>query len=238
MRTSAIVFVAMILVAESAAFASVPDEVAHVQLLSPIASTPQNLLCSEPGERGMQFIACDAYKTYGEPISPVTQLGRTKLAIRFVWAPSFHTWSVVRVEISTPTYGTSHVATSLPEGTLTVRTETEDPGHNVRGLMEPDAKSTIARTFKLRRDEVWLILETLNLHDVFSLPSTRDETESCLDGTDYVVEVAEVNRYHWALLTCRYKDDPRETNLYRLSSLLGLLVRAYVPQELPDFPGD
>jgi hypothetical protein len=214
------------------------EDMQYLAHLSPITAAPSNLLCTKPQEFGVQYLACDAYKDYGEPISPVTHLSSTKLAIRFMYIPSFHTWSVVRVEISTDNYGKDD-STAYPEGTITVLTQTEDGSHAIRRDRAPTAKVSFVRTYKLQEDEVWLILLNVNLADAFALPSTRDETVGgCVDGTQYVIELAESTRYHWAVLSCRYKSDPREDSLYRLSSLLALIVRSYASQDLEKFPGD
>jgi hypothetical protein len=162
----------------------------------------------------------------------VTDLGHTKLALRFVYIPSFHTWSVVHVEIGTPDGGI------YPEGTLTVRSETEDSEPKIRALHEVDANALFVRSFKLRLDEVWLILRTINIPDAFALPNTRPQSDGSVDGTDYVAEISESTRYHWALLGCQQSQDSREDSLDQLASLLGLIVRAHVGQELQGFPGD
>jgi hypothetical protein len=208
------------------------EELSSFQQLSPIASTPSSLLCEKPAERGTQYLACDAYKELGEPISPVTLLGSTKLAIRIVWVPSFHTWSVVRIELTTPERAKDELAhTFYPEGRLAIATEIDDntkPGGGVR----------FAKDYSLHRDDVWTILSTINARDFFTLPSVRPKARGCVDGTEYIVEMAEATRYHWALLSCFYKPDPRDKSLNRLISLLQLVVRAYAPRELSDFPGN
>jgi len=213
-------------------FSASAEDLGHFQQLSPITSAPSNLLCDKPAERGVQYLACDAYKELGESISPVTQPGTTKVAIRIVWVPPFHTWSVVLVELTTPAWAKDKLAhTFFPEGTLAVATDVDDHA-------KPGAGIRFAKHYTLRRDDVWTILSTINSADFFALPSIRPRAGECIDGTEYIVEMAEATRYHWVLLSCFYKPDPRDNSLNRLISLLQLVVRAYAPQELSDFPGD
>ena len=213
------------------------EDVQYLAKLAPITVAPSDLLCTKPQELGEQYLACEAYKAYGEPISPITHLSSTKLAIRFMYIPSFHTWSVVRVEISTGNYGKDE-STAYPEGTVTVLTQTEDGSHAIRSEREPDAKTPFVRTYKLQEDEIELILLNVNLAEAFTVPTTPDNSHGCVDGTQYVVEIAENARYHWAALGCPFKNDPRQDSLYRLSSLLALIVRSYASRELENFPGD
>jgi len=127
----------------------------------------------------------------------------------------------------------------IPEGTLTVTTQTEDASHDIRNVWAKDSKTPYIRTFKLREEEIFLILETLNFSDAFSIHSEpRGGPEACLDPTNYVAEFAEATRYNWAVLACDYKPNPKDGTLWQLGSLLELLARSYVGADLNDFPGN
>jgi len=193
-----------------------------VEKLPVVQTAPERLLCTAPKELGMQFIACDAFKKFGEPVSPVTALGSTNLAIRVTYIPSFSPWSVMRIEFA-PRLTESGEAVGL-RAMLTVET-TKGSGRKY------------ARSVELSWEEMWLILQSVNLPDVFTLPNTNESTKmSCLDGIDYVIELAEQSRYHWVLLGCNDPDDPRKS-LNPLVHMLGVIARAHDSEGLKDFPG-
>lgn len=213
------------------------EETNYLSHLAPIVTQPKNLLCEKPQKYGLQYIACDAYALYREPILPATRVGSTKLAIRVVYVPSFHTWSVVRAELSAGDFGKEWTPTFFPEGTITVSTQTEDGSRELRSPHEPDSKTPYIRTFKLSAEEAMLILENVDLADGFATLSPPKEVRDCIDGTNWIVEMAESNRYHWTELGCNYQNDPHAKSLYQLASLLALIVRSYTARDLKEFPG-
>ena len=84
---------------------------------------------------------------------------------------------------------------------------------------------------------MWLILQSIDLKALSLLPQTNESKRiTCLDGTDYVVEIAQQSRYHWLLLGCNDPDDPRRS-LHSLTKLLAVIARAHDSEGLKDFPG-
>jgi hypothetical protein len=199
----------------------VPARAVTVGDLQPISAQPADLLCSIREERAAQHLACDAYKEYREPVSPITRLGKTRLAIRYTFVPSFSTWSVVRVEF-TKSNGMS------PVGSLTIKS-TVDGKHG-------EAKK-YAQSYRLSSDEASQILQSLDTQTAFASQSVNPRTRGCLDGMSMDVELADAKQYKWFSLTCLDEPDARQNTLYSLASVLISIVKAHADKSLGEFPG-
>jgi hypothetical protein len=214
----------------------------YLDALPSTAVMPNDLMCAHIDKEPLQQlgathrIACDAFKEYGDPPAPITDVGNTKLAIRVVFVPSFHAWSVVRIELSTPK--SDGEAARYPVGFLTVKTELDEKSSIIRDATETGIPPTFVRTAKLSYGEIWLIIRTLKAADSFTLPSVRPQTSDCLDPTDSTIEIAANGQYHWAELVCGAQADARDDSDYELVQLLSLLVREHMHDALPDFPGE
>ncbi len=198
----------------------VGPSLAHSDVLAdpkPISARPANLLCSHHDETGVQFLACDAYKEYHESVSPITHIGKTTLAIRYTFVPSFSTWSVVRAELD-----------GSAAGWLTVKTE-------VNGK-HGEAQQYV-KTYPLTPAEAAQIVQTLDMEAAFSSASVNTRKGGCIDGTDMVVELANATRYKWFSLACGDEPDPRQESLNKLATVLISMVTAHADKSLGEFPG-
>lgn len=201
------------------------EDMATVERLAPMQAVPSDVLCSHPVVGGgPQYIACDAFKEFGEPVSPVVHPGKTQLAIRVAYIPSFSPWSTIRVEFVPSVDGSGVLVPNTSVATATVST-----------TLERDRR--YSKTFELTWDETYLLLKSIDLTAAFTLPNADEsKTHTCMDGTDYVVEFAEGSRYHWLYLGCDDDDNPR-TSLHPMVDLLGIIARAHDSEGLKDFPG-